>query len=182
MPEPTGDVVIGGTAEIPEAGVVEVMLDLVACPLGELMAVPVEPVQVVVEFPIGKGAAVDDVSVPGEGLLKPVPEMNWLVEVEELKKPDISVLAGDVIDDPGGAEVIPLEDGTSGAVPVGVAEKVMLGNGNGGATVEVASSLPLPFILGDSELAVVSDPVMVLETETVPNERLVVALPRGYGV
>ncbi|KAK7974285.1 hypothetical protein PG989_016133 [Apiospora arundinis] len=157
-------VVADGPPGMPENGVVELL-------------------KVAVKFPVGKGGMIDDAPVPGIGLLKPVPGTVRLGEVEELKKPDVSVPIGDIVKGSEVAAVVSLDDESRGAVPVGIAEMVVLGNGNGGGTVEVASSLPLslPLAPGNSELAV-SDPVMVLDAEAVPRILLVVLLPKGYGV
>ncbi|KAK8023623.1 hypothetical protein PG993_011689 [Apiospora rasikravindrae] len=182
VPEAIGPLVIGGPPGIPEMGVVEVILWLVACPPGELMTVPVEPPNVAVIFPVGKGGVIDDGTVPGGGLLKAVLEMTRLVEVEELNKPDVSVPSGDTVKDPEATTVVSLEDGTNEAVPVGTVKAVVLDNGNGGATVEVPISLPLPVTLGDPEVPLACGPVMVFDGKPVPRVLVVVILPKVDGV
>ncbi|KAK7917624.1 hypothetical protein PG985_011232 [Apiospora marii] len=105
-----------------------------------------------------------------------------LIEVDELKKPDVSIPIEDTEEDPETTVVVSLEGGTSGAVPVSAVEAVILGSGSGGANVEVAISLPLVLTLGNPEVAVVCDPVMVFDAEAVSTVLLVVILPKGYGV
>lgn len=125
---------------------------------------------------------VDDAPVTGGRLPTPVLETIRLIDVDELKKPDVSVSAEDIGEDSEAAAVVSLAGGTSGTVPVSAVEVVVLGSGNGGATVEVAISLPVLLILGNPEVAVVCDPVIMFGAEAVPSVLLVVILPKGYGV
>lgn len=125
---------------------------------------------------------VDGDTVPGGGFPRPVLEMVRLIEEVEFKKPDVSVPAGDTEEDREAAPVVAPEGGTSGAVPVSAVEAVVLGSGNGGATVEVAASLPLSLMLGNPEVAAGCDPVIMFDAEAVPSVLLVVILPKGYGV
>ncbi|KAK8070475.1 hypothetical protein PG997_010678 [Apiospora hydei] len=134
----------------------------------------VEPPNVAVVFPVGKGGVVGDDPVPGGKLLKAVLEMARPVEVEELNNPDVSVPTGDIVKDPEATAVVPLEDGINGAVPVGAVRTVVLDNGNGGATVEVAISLPLPVALGELTPGAVGLPCPTGPDDGAPEAGLVV--------
>ncbi|KAK7946141.1 uncharacterized protein PG986_010462 [Apiospora aurea] len=131
----------------------------------------VEPPNVAVVFPVGKGGVVGDDPAPGGKLLKDVLE---IVEVEELSKPDVAEPTGDIVKDSEATAVVPLEDGINGAVPVGGVGTVVLDNGNGGATVEVAISLPLPVALGELTPGAVGLPCPTGPDDGAPEAGLVV--------